>query len=70
MTSHKLLDVQTTRISDKDDIKHFFCCDENRIALCGYDLTGVIQVIVKDDNYCAVCEDLAKTTNFRCEKCS
>jgi len=60
---------EDTLATDKDSIKHFFCCDDNKIALCGHDLTGVTQIIVKDDFYCAVCKDLAITTKFRCNKC-
>lgn len=47
----------------KDDLTHYYCCDENA-SLCGFDITNAHETEMDTD--CVVCNELAELDCPRC----
>lgn len=55
----------TSHDADDDDLVHYWCCD-NRVALCGTDLTDAHPNDDPDALICAMC---TLVVNDRCGRC-
>lgn len=51
---------------DLDDIVHIACCEDDTVALCGWDLTGSTWVLDGTGMTCAMCDDCER--HDRCAK--